>query len=93
MNTQPSKQRHNKHPQVPSIGQRYRLRRTVDRAPYFLAQPGLVGRIIHCDEHLIRLQMDEHLTEEFDNCIEWYDYEPTFPLLAVFFEDCELLMD
>jgi hypothetical protein len=90
MNTQPS-QSHNNHLPVPSVGQRYQLRREVDRDPYFLAQPGLVGILIHCDEHLIRLQMDETITDEFDNCIEWYDYEPTFPLLEVFYQDCRLL--
>jgi hypothetical protein len=98
MNTQPS-QSHKSHLPVPSVGQRYQLRREVDREPYFLAQPGLVGTLIHYDEHLIRLQMLEELpgephfvgAEEFDNCIEWYDYEPTEPLLEVFYEDCQLL--
>jgi hypothetical protein len=87
MNTLPS----NHHLPAPLIGQCYQLRREVDRDPYFRAQSGLVGFVLSSDEHLIRLQMVEHITDEFDNCIEWYDYEPTSPILAVFYEDCQRL--
>lgn len=73
---------------LPSIGQRYRLRYEVDCSPFFVAQPGLVGTVTHSDEHLIRLQMDD------ENSIEWDDFSLfCLPIAEAFSLDCELLSD
>lgn len=73
-------------------GQRFRLRRDVERYPHFTAPAGMLGTIATVDYGEICLCMDEMLegAEDWENEICWSDcMEADGDLLKCFLEDCE----
>lgn len=71
---------------LPSVGDRYRLARNVDRYPHFIAPTGATGTITQADGHGIALKLDEHLpgAETWDNEVVWAEEQ-----VADFAVDCE----
>lgn len=69
-------------------GYRVRLRRPVDRFPFFIARAGMTGTVIEAATDLVAVRLDEHLPgcEEWDNELVWAD--ASLPDLA---EDLEAL--
>jgi hypothetical protein len=57
----------------PTEGTRVRLRRDVDRFPFFVAHEGATGTVEECARDLLSVKMDDDLpgSEEWDNCILW----------------------
>ncbi len=91
-------------PKPPSVGERYRLSREVDRYPHFVAPQGAEGTVVEGTEGCIALRMDTQIDgcAEWDNCIVWTVDEDCpenppdnyFPLAArVFREDAELIVE
>lgn len=81
--------------QLPAVGSRGRLRRSVDRFPHFVAQAGATGTVAEATDSLIALRLDELLpgAEEWDNEVCWTsdDIEsPDQTVAAVFYEDVEI---
>jgi len=81
--------------QLPSLGSRGRLRRSVDRFPHFVAQAGATGTVTEATDSLIALRLDESLpgAEEWDNEVCWTsdDIESADQTVAaVFYEDVEI---
>jgi hypothetical protein len=70
----------------PQLGQRFRLKRPVDRFPDFLAPSGLTGTIT-VTEGLIAGKMDQHIpgVDHWENEI-WWDTK------AEFFADAEPIL-
>ncbi|MGN6817015.1 MAG: hypothetical protein ACTHK3_13185 [Solirubrobacterales bacterium] len=82
--------------QLPSLGSRGRLRRSVDRFPHFVAQAGATGTVTEATDSLIALRLDEFLpgAEEWDNEVCWTsdDIESADQTVAaVFYEDVEIV--
>jgi hypothetical protein len=75
---------------IPTVGQRYRLTREVDRFPSFIAPAGSTGTIIAVDQHLIALRLDAPLAgaEDWDNAVHWYDDDC---YTGNFSDDCEII--
>lgn len=81
--------------QLPAVGSRGRLLRSVDRFPHFVAGAGATGTVTEATESLIALRMDEPLpgAEEWDNEVCWTsdDIEAADQTVAVvFYEDVEI---
>jgi hypothetical protein len=81
--------------QLPAVGSRGRLRRSVDRFPHFVAQVGATGTVTEATDSLIALRLDESLpgAEEWDNEVCWTsdDIESADQTVAaVFYEDVEI---
>lgn len=60
--------------QLPVVGERYRLVRDVERYPHFLAQEGQVGTIVHSDDRVVALRMEDFIpgAEAWDNEVHVY---------------------
>lgn len=71
-----------------TIGARYRLKRDVERFPYFIAKAGMTGVAEFDDGDEACLKMDEPLPdcEEWGNCIQWVRADDANP-----FDDVEAL--
>jgi len=71
---------------LPTVGDRYRLARDVDRYPHFIAPSGAAGTITQADAHGIALKLDEPLpgAEEWDNEVVWAEDQ-----VDSFGEDCK----
>lgn len=81
--------------QLPVVGSRGRLRRSVDRFPHFVVQVGATGAVTEATDSLIALRLDVPLSgaEEWDNEVCWTadDIEaPDQTVAAVFYEDVEI---
>jgi hypothetical protein len=81
--------------QLPAVGSRGRLRRSVDRFPHFVALAGATGTVTEATESLIALRMDVPLpgAEPWDNEVCWTsdDIEAADQTVAaVFYEDVEI---
>ncbi|HSS43055.1 MAG TPA: hypothetical protein VLK37_10980 [Solirubrobacterales bacterium] len=81
--------------QLPAVGSRGRLRRSVDRFPHFVAQAGATGTVTEATDSLIALRLDRFLpgAEEWDNEVCWTadDIEAADQTVAaVFYEDVEI---
>lgn len=82
--------------QLPAVGSRGRLRRSVDRFPHFVAQAGATGTVTEATDSLIALRMDVPLpgAEPWDNEVCWTsdDIEAADQTVAaVFYEDVEIV--
>jgi len=82
--------------QLPSLGSRGRLRRSVDRFPHLVAQAGATGTVTEATDSLIALRLDELLPDagEWDNEVCWTsdDIEAADQTVAaVFYEDVEII--
>lgn len=82
--------------QLPAIGSRGRLRRSVDRFPHFVAGARATGTVTEATDTLIALRLDETLpgAEEWDNDVCWTsdDIETADQTVAaVFYEDVEII--
>lgn len=84
--------RYNCRPPLPTVGQRVKLVRGVDRLPDFYAEKELTGTVQSVREEMIIVKMDAPLagSEQWDNCIEWTDNDLTNPVLE-FWLDVESL--
>ena len=81
--------------QLPPVGSRGRLRRSVDRFPHFVAQAGATGTVTEATDSLIALRLDEFLpgAEEWDNEVCWTpdDIEaPDQTVATVFYEGVQI---
>lgn len=75
----------------PVEGTRVRLRRDVDRYPFFIAPEGATGTVVECSCDALLVKMDEHIDgcEEWDNEIMWTEDSLSYALedLAVIGRD------
>ena len=55
------------------VGDRVMLRRPVERFPHFTAPAGATGEVVHTDDQLLSVRLDENLrgAEEWDNEVQW----------------------
>jgi hypothetical protein len=70
-NKEDTNQRANAMPEV-RVGDRIRLRRSVDRYPNFIVKEG-TGTVTEVTKYQIAAKMDAHIpnAKEWDNCIIW----------------------